>query len=452
MRGWAAGRINRLPHRSGSERYRLAFEFANVGIGIADLDGKILEANQSLASLLGYSSAKLREMNVKELWALENPTQAQADFDLSAGSEQLKQVVERHVVRENGDIVLAEVTRGMVSCRAGNPRYFTFTVRDITETRRIQAMLEEQASTDALTGAMNRRRIEERGRFELMRSDRYGNKLSLIMIDLDHFKAVNDAHGHRAGDLVLKGFCEIARGLLRSIDILGRWGGEEFVALLPETSIAGAEIVAERMRAVLEVFRFENGIRITASLGVASHREDEEFSSLQGRADACLYQAKLGGRNQVVLDPEDLATEVTAGSAAPVLLRLHWRPAYLCGEPAIDADHLALFGMANRIIASVTAKTGGTDSLDLFRELIRHLDEHFAHEEQSLLAAGYPGAAEHVQIHRDLGERARNLAERLERGEGSEVFLLRFLVHDIVAKHMVIEDKKFFNWFNAEKA
>src|SRR5208337_1683677 len=133
------------------------------------------------------------------------------------------------------------------------------------------------ASTDPLTGAMNRIRIEERARFELMRSDRYGNKLSLLMIDLDHFKKVNDTYGHSAGDKVLKGFCDIARGLLRSIDILGRWGGEEFVALLPETSLAGAKIVAERLRSMIESSSFDNRIRVTASIGVACHREDEEF-------------------------------------------------------------------------------------------------------------------------------------------------------------------------------
>ena len=421
-------------------------------MGMVDLEGNILEANESLAEIIGFPAKKLRSMTLTQLWAPENRIQAQAEFNESIGKKQLKCVVERRLVKKNGEILLAEVTRGLIRKPAGEPICFTFSLRDITEAKRIQAILEEQASTDALTGAMNRMRIEERARFELMRSDRYGNKLSIIMIDLDHFKAVNDTHGHGAGDRVLKGFCDIARGLLRSIDLLGRWGGEEFVALLPETSVVGAAIVAERIRVVLEGFHFDNGIRVTASMGVASHREDEEFSSILGRADACLYQAKLGGRNRVVLDPEDVAVEASGKPAAPVLLRLHWRPSYLCGDPAIDAEHQELFRMANRIIAKLTEATGGTESLGMFRELIAHLCSHFVDEEQSLRAVRYPEAAAHREIHRNLGEEAEKLANKLERGEGSDAYLLRFLIHEIVAKHMLEEDRKFFDWFKAHQA
>jgi diguanylate cyclase (GGDEF)-like protein/hemerythrin-like metal-binding protein/PAS domain S-box-containing protein len=437
---------------SADDRFRLAFEFSNVAIGMVDLDGNILEANESLANLLGFSVEALRLTNLEDLWAPVQQGQALADFNESIKKEQLKCVVERSLVKKNGEILLAEVTRGLLRNRDGKPFCFTFSIRDITETKRLQNLLEEQASTDPLTGAMNRIRIEERARFELMRSDRYGNKLSLLMIDLDHFKKVNDTYGHSAGDKVLKGFCGIARDLLRSIDILGRWGGEEFVALLPETSLAGAKIVAERLRSTIESSEFDNRIRVTASIGVACHREDEEFASILGRADACLYKAKLGGRNRVVIDAEDIEYEAASEQASPVLLKLHWRPSYLCGDPAIDSEHQDLFRLANRIIAKVTEETGGPEALSMFRELITHLRAHFAHEEQSLMAAGFPGTAEHLAIHRDLDARACEVADKLERGEGQDVYLLRFLIHEIVAKHMLQEDRKFFNLFHAQQA
>jgi len=449
-------RINRkrskLPRYAADNRFRLAFEFSNLAIGMVDLDGNILEANESLAQLLGFSVEALRRMNLMDLWAREQQAQALADFNESIRMEQLKCVVERRLVKKNGEILLTEVTRGLLRKRDGKPICFTFSIRDITETRRLQDLLEEQASTDSLTGTMNRKRVEERARFELMRSDRYGNKLSLLMIDLDHFKKVNDTYGHSAGDEVLKGFCDIARGLLRSIDILGRWGGEEFVALLPETSLGGAEIVAERLRAALEGFVFENGMRVTASIGVASHREDEEFASILGRADACLYKAKLGGRNLVIVDVEDIEYEAASEHAAPVLLKLTWRPSYLCGDPGIDAEHLDLFRLANRIIAKVTEEAGGTETLGMFRELTECLRSHFAHEEQTLLAAGFPGAAEHVEIHRNLNARACEVADMLERGEGHGAYLLRFLIHEIVAKHLLQEDRKFFSVFQQQQA
>ena len=452
----AGARTNRksrqLPRRAADDRFRLAFEFSNIAMGMVDFDGNILEANKSLADLLGFSAKALRGMNLKRLWAQEQQAQALADFNDSIKKEQLKCVVERRLVKKNGEILLAEVTRGLVRNADGEQLCFTFSIRDITEMKRLQSQLEEQASTDALTGAMNRLRIEERARFELMRSDRYGNKLSLMMVDLYHFKKVNDTYGHSAGDKVLKGFCDIARGLLRSIDILGRWGGEEFVALLPETNLGGAEIVAKRLRAMLEGFAFENGIRVTASIGVASHREDEDFASILGRSDACLYKAKLGGRNQVVVDAEDIEYEAASEQAAPVLLKLHWRPGYLCGNPVIDAEHMDLFRLANRVIASVIEETGGTEAQGIFRELIDHLGLHFTHEEQTLTAAAFPGAAGHMQIHRDIYARASELADKLERGEGCDAYIVRFLIHDIVAKHMLQEDRRFFSLVQPQRA
>ena len=441
-----------MPAYGADDRFRLAFECSNVAIGMVDLECRILEANDSLANLLGFSVAALRRMNLNELWAPEEQAQALADFNDSIRKEEPKRTVERRFVKKDGEILLAEVTRGLLLNADGNPICFTFSIRDITETRRLQARLEEQASTDPLTGAMNRTRIEERARFELMRSDRYGNKLSLLMIDLDHFKRVNDTYGHNAGDMVLRGFCDIARGLLRSIDILGRWGGEEFVALLPETSLGGAEIVAERLRSILESTEFDIGVRVTASMGVASHREDEEFASILGRADACLYKAKLGGRNRVVVDAEDIEYEATSEQAAPALLKLQWRPSYLCGDPVVDAEHLDLFRLANRIIAKVTEESGGSEAVRMFRELIMHLRSHFYNEEQSLMAAGFPGAAEHLAIHRDLDARACEVADKLERGEGHDAYLLRFLIHEVVAKHMLQEDRKFFHLFQPQQA
>jgi diguanylate cyclase (GGDEF)-like protein/hemerythrin-like metal-binding protein len=284
-----------------------------------------------------------------------------------------------------------------------------------------------------------------------MRSDRYGDKLSLVMIDLDHFKAINDAHGHGGGDRVLRGFSDLARNCLRSTDLLGRWGGEEFVALLPETGMSGAHLLAERLRATLECFRFDGGIKVTASMGVAAYREGEDLATLMGRADVCMYRAKQSGRNRIVLDSEDVEREAASKHRGPDLVNLRWRASYRSGQPLLDAEHQELFRLTNLILATMSEPGEEAALLLLVRELIAHIHAHFAHEEKLLLAAGYPKAAEHIEIHRQLESRALELVCRFERQGGSPADMLGFLIHDVVARHMLQEDQKFFPWLRGRR-
>jgi len=431
------------------ERFRLAFHFSNIGIAMVDLDGNIFEANPSLCELLGYREDELKSLNLSDIWAPEEQAQTLANPNDAAAGDRFATVFEQRLANKQGELLVAEVTRGLVQTLEGEPLFFTFTLRDITESKRLQAMLEEQASTDPLTGAMNRSRMEERARFELLRSDRFGDKLTLVIMDLDHFKVVNDTYGHNAGDKVLRKFYEIAQSCLRSIDMLARWGGEEFVVLLPETGPAGARIVADRIRLKLAEYPFESDIRVTVSMGVAGHREDEPFFALLERADSALYEAKQAGRNLVVVDAEDATTEIAAGKTVPSVLMLHWKPSYLCGLPVIDAEHQELFRMANRIIAVMTASAGNAVLLPLVRALIAHVLKHFRHEEKILREVGFPMAADHGGIHVDLAKRAKQLADQFELGHGSEADLLRFMIHDLVAKHMLQEDRKFFAFLQA---
>ncbi|WP_410498832.1 diguanylate cyclase [Chitinibacter sp. S2-10] len=169
--------------------------------------------------------------------------------------------------------------------------------------------LTEQANMDFLTNVANRRYFMAHLQQEMARALRYQRTMSCLMFDLDHFKQVNDQFGHEAGDLVLKEVCRAAQGELRQEDLLGRLGGEEFAILLPETSLAQAIEVAERVRNTVEnrLIRTSSGqlISVSISVGIAERVDpDEDITPFMMRADRALYRAKNTGRNRVCTDPE----------------------------------------------------------------------------------------------------------------------------------------------------
>jgi diguanylate cyclase (GGDEF)-like protein len=168
--------------------------------------------------------------------------------------------------------------------------------------------LEKLATTDFLTGLSNIRGFAETSENEIRRARRFSNPLSVIMLDIDCFKDINDTYGHATGDRVLVKIAEIGIEGLRTIDTIGRLGGEEFGILLPHTDIAGAETVAEFLRAAIEKAEVEASsgiVKFTASLGIAEMRaSDSDIRSILERADDLLYEAKRRGRNQVVGEPD----------------------------------------------------------------------------------------------------------------------------------------------------
>jgi len=171
------------------------------------------------------------------------------------------------------------------------------------ELRRAVDHIEELAIRDELTGAFNRRFLIETLARERSRAERLNEPFSICMVDLDHFKLINDTLGHAAGDSVLKHFAELAPRGLRGIDTFGRFGGEEFLLVLPGTERPGALAVAERVRSATEATSFPAlpyERRLTISVGVATHARGEDTGALLARADKALYQAKAAGRNQVI--------------------------------------------------------------------------------------------------------------------------------------------------------
>jgi diguanylate cyclase (GGDEF)-like protein len=168
----------------------------------------------------------------------------------------------------------------------------------------LELQLTAEARTDALTGLRNRRALEEAAGAEVKRGTRTGAPLSVIICDIDHFKQVNDRHGHDVGDQVIRAVVEQLRGVARESDALGRWGGEEFLMILPDTDERAAFVVAERMRKAVEAAPMPvKGLRVTISLGVAGllpgGSEPERWQEAVRQADDAMYRAKSSGRNRV---------------------------------------------------------------------------------------------------------------------------------------------------------
>lgn len=159
--------------------------------------------------------------------------------------------------------------------------------------------LQRLANFDALTGIYNRRKFQELLENEIERAQRYHQPLSLVLLDIDHFKKINDEYGHSEGDRVLVSIAEILRNNLRQSDIYARWGGEEFIVLMSHTDLPTAQQVAEKLRQLLGAVNYGNNQLVSASFGVSSLQADEQSGLLTKRADDALYDAKHSGRNCV---------------------------------------------------------------------------------------------------------------------------------------------------------
>lgn len=159
-----------------------------------------------------------------------------------------------------------------------------------------------QSNRDSLTDLYNRRKLDEVCRMDYLRAERYNMDFSIILLDIDLFKEVNDNFGHDVGDIVLREIAEILRDNIREVDVCGRWGGEEFLIVCQETDLLHAELLAERLRSKIETHQFNVNRMITASFGVAAMNESEDLKTLFKMSDNRLYLAKSGGRNIVVSD------------------------------------------------------------------------------------------------------------------------------------------------------
>jgi diguanylate cyclase (GGDEF)-like protein/PAS domain S-box-containing protein len=317
--------INRL--RKSQRVFNLTFEQVGSGVCQTDLDGYILDANQNYCDILGYTHDELIKLRVKDLtypddWEIDKVYKNQLfNYEIPYFS------MDKRYYRKDGSLIWVTITVTLMRGDAFEEDYLIGVVQDISKQKAAEALmiqnnenleklvrertlkleeLNEQlmiANTiDPLTSLYNRRYISSKIGDEILRYNRSKSPFCLILTDVDYFKDVNDQFGHDCGDEVLQTISRLLRKEIRSIDTLARWGGEEFLILLPDTTIEDAYLIADRIRMKVEaqLFTYEGAtFKLTMTLGLSMYQEDLTMKTLIKKADTALYEGKQFGRNCV---------------------------------------------------------------------------------------------------------------------------------------------------------
>lgn len=308
--------------RKSEESLKLAQAIAHLGHWEWDLESGRFICSEEMYRILGLESQQ--QISNHDIFL-----QTVHPDDREFVANHLSQVkagngfdIEYRIISQNDDVRVVH-GKGVVFCQNANePKKVIGTIQDIdthdqtkmlgviqdiTKQKQLQSQLEEQANTDFLTGCNSRKHFLENAEQELLRIRRYGGEMSMLMLDLDHFKSINDQYGHQVGDTTLKKLVNICQEQLREVDVIGRLGGEEFAIMLPKTGNSRAFEVAGRLCqavAAAEVYLNDatSTFHFTTSIGIASLAEDDrDIDEVLNRADSALYKAKQAGRNRVCL-------------------------------------------------------------------------------------------------------------------------------------------------------
>jgi len=296
--------------RSKENRLVTITSLLGEGVYILDKQGRLTFMNREAERMLGWKEAELKGRSVHDLIHLHKadgsrgvPVDCPVLGTINSGKTY--RVEEDVFTSRNGSLLpVALVSTPLVEnneIRGSVAAFHDITHRKRTEAalRRANELLAHQATTDTLTGIHNRLKFNNLLEMEMRKAHRYRVPLSLIMFDIDFFKQINDKYGHHAGDNVLKELVRVVFENIRKVDVFARWGGEEFMVLVPDNSIDSALLLAEKLRKKIEEHHFPNVDRITCSFGCAEFKGDRTIDDFTRMADDAMYRAKQNGRNRV---------------------------------------------------------------------------------------------------------------------------------------------------------
>ncbi len=299
--------------------------------------------------------------------------------------------------------------------------------------------LENLAMLDPLTRLYNRHQFDMDINDLLKARSRQGTLHSILMMDLDHFKAVNDNEGHDAGDQVLMTAAQVILNSLRSQDRVYRWGGDEFLILTPQTDNQGASRLAQRIKDMIETTEFLKKRNITMSIGCAQHFILESKEDWFKRADLTLYKAKQMGRNHIEVWQND---ELLPSTIAKII----WSNTYGSGIDLLDNQHKALIDLSNELYDYLSTSKSVAELDGILDRVMDELQTHFTTESELMRKAEFPLLAEHKLIHDRILREYDQLRLRLKTGSTGLGDFFNFVSVVVIKEHIAVEDIKFSNF------
>lgn len=430
--------------------------FFNVNIDllcVADVVGRFIKVNKAFEEVLGFPIEELEGKSFTSLIHIEDVPSTVKTMNKLKNQNTISKYINR-VRRADGTYRYIEWHS------QPNGKYIYASGRDITVAKNIEQTLSQKnkklkeltkvleeknnllstlAITDELTGLYNRHFLDQRIECEMKNADMQNKPISMAILDIDHFKRVNDTYGHPVGDEVLKELANVVRNEIQSTDFIVRFGGEEFVLIMPNTNSEEAYQLVEIIRDKIEKHEFPKVGHITVSFGVAVKELYELFYSWYDRMDKALYFAKQSGRNRsvlakrekVIVDPKELISSKD------------WKS----GHDVIDEQHYELIQEANKMMSmSLSENVSMEEKLQELDFVMNHIRTHFREEEEIIKQLGYPGYKEHHQIHQLLLQKCEILSQSVLKGETQLSELFAFIIEEVIIGHSLDTDREYFEY------
>lgn len=277
-------------------QFETAFEDAPIGMALVELDGTFMKVNRALCEITGYENGELLAKTFQEITHPDDLDADEAFIRQVLAGDIERYSMDKRYFTAKGEEIWVSLFVSLVRGVDGEPLYFLSQIKDISDRKRMEDSLHRLADHDPLTGLWNRRRFEEELSRQVARSQRYGERAAYLLMDLNDFKPVNDAHGHKAGDQLLVAIAEALSKRLRESDSLARIGGDEFAVLLSNVSKTQANLLAEELRRAVELTTISvpgGTVGVTASIGVALMDDTvKSDDAVFVEADQAMYRAK----------------------------------------------------------------------------------------------------------------------------------------------------------------
>jgi diguanylate cyclase (GGDEF)-like protein/PAS domain S-box-containing protein/hemerythrin-like metal-binding protein len=423
----------------GEKRFRTVFEHTALPMVRNSLDGEFIEVNDAWCEMFGYGreEALSRHLTWRQI---THPDDVDKDAalvgKLLAGAAESIQM-ERSFIRKGGQVLWGSMQVSLVRGEQGEPQYFISAVQDITERKRAEQQISFMAYHDRLTGLPNRALLFDRLSQAMSQAKRDTKHVALLFADLDGFKAVNDEHGHEAGDAVLRMAAQRFLACVRATDTVARTGGDEFAIVLgglDEPQQAGA--VAEKIvQAFAQGLTLPDGrdCRVGASVGISIYPEHgSAMDNLMVAADRAMYASKHGGRNTYTF----FRQESTAKDDGPWI---KFEDSHLVGVKEIDEQHRDLAQLVNRLNDALKRDESQESILQMFDDLVAATAQHFDTESRYMKEQQYPERERHETEHARLVNEVTHFKAQFS--QGRELLVLQ-LMKDWLLHHIVHSDKR----------